>query len=132
MSQRTSHTHCQSPTSQRLNQSFAKECACPTQVEKLKISSPLENKKYPTAQADTRHISNLTIIREINNDNGLQGQKTERQLVTGGIFYCRDSGYFSVSASNKLSCNLTSQCFEIGNKNIPPNRWTYCKNGHRQ
>ena len=45
------------------------------------------------------------------------------QLVTGGIFYCRDSAYFSVSASNKLSCNLTGQCFEIGNKNIPPGRY---------
>jgi len=44
------------------------------------------------------------------------------QLVTGGIFYCRDSVGFSVSASNKLLCNLTGQCFEIGNKNIPPNR----------
>lgn len=29
------------------------------------------------------------------------------QLVTGGIFYCRDSADFSVFASNKLSCNLT-------------------------
>ena len=45
------------------------------------------------------------------------------QLVTGGIFYCRDSADFSVSASNKLSCNLTGQCFEIGNKNIPPIRY---------
>jgi hypothetical protein len=45
------------------------------------------------------------------------------QLVTGGIFYCRDSAYFSVSASNKLSCKLTGQCFEIGNKNIPPIRY---------
>jgi len=45
------------------------------------------------------------------------------QLVTGGIFYCRDSAGFSVSASNKLSCNLTGQCFEIGNKNIPPKRY---------
>ena len=45
------------------------------------------------------------------------------QLVTGGIFYCRVSAGFSVSASNKLSCNLTGQCFEIGNKNIPPIRW---------
>jgi len=44
------------------------------------------------------------------------------QLVTGGIFYCRDSGYLSVSTSNKLSCNLTGHCFEIGNKNIPPIR----------
>lgn len=31
----------------------------------------------------------------------------EAQGITGGIFYCRDSGYFNVSASNKLSCNLT-------------------------
>ena len=45
-----------------------------------------------------------------------------RQCITGGIFYCRDSASFSVSASNKLSCNLTGQCFEIGNKNIPPIR----------
>jgi hypothetical protein len=45
------------------------------------------------------------------------------QLVTGGIFYCRDSAGFRVLASNKLSCNLTGQCFEIGNKNIPPNRY---------
>jgi len=48
----------------------------------------------------------------------------KRQQLTGGIFYCRDSAGFSVSASNKLSCNLTGQCFEIGNKNIPPNRYT--------
>jgi hypothetical protein len=45
------------------------------------------------------------------------------QLVTGGIFYCRDSAGFSVSASNKLLYNLTVQCFEIGNKNIPPIRY---------
>jgi hypothetical protein len=82
MSQRSSHTHYQSPTSQRLSQSFAKECACPTIEEKLKISSPLENKKYPSAQADTRLICNSTMTRKINNDNGLQGQKAERQLVT--------------------------------------------------
>ena len=45
------------------------------------------------------------------------------QLVTGGIFYCRDSAGFSVSASNKLSCILTGKCFEVGNKNIPPKRY---------
>jgi hypothetical protein len=43
--------------------------------------------------------------------------------LTGGIFYCRDSAGFNVSASNKLSCNLTGKCFEIGNKNIPPKRY---------
>jgi hypothetical protein len=60
---------------------------------------------------------------QINNDNGLQDWKTEHQAVTGGIFYCRDSANFSVSTSNKLLCNLTGKCFEIGNKNIPPIRY---------
>jgi hypothetical protein len=46
-----------------------------------------------------------------------------RQCITSGIFYCRDSADFSVSASYKLFCNLTGQCFEIGNKNIAPNRY---------
>ncbi len=49
------------------------------------------------------------------------------QLLTGGIFYCRDSEYFNVSAFNKLSCNLTGKCFEIGNKNIPPTVTIYAK-----
>jgi len=40
----------------------------------------------------------------------------EHQTVTGGIFYCRDSAVFSVSAFNKLLCNLTGKFFEISNK----------------
>ena len=72
MSHRSSHTHCQSPTSQRFNQSFAKECACPTLKEKLKIYSPSENKKYPNAQAYTTKI--MTV--KLNNDNGLQTRWT--------------------------------------------------------
>jgi hypothetical protein len=63
------------------------------------------------------------MTQKLNIDNGIQNWKTEHQAVTGGIFYCRDSAGFSVSASNKLSCILTGQCFEIGNKNIPPNRY---------
>ncbi|MFA6336181.1 MAG: hypothetical protein WCX48_11660, partial [Bacteroidales bacterium] len=64
----------------------------------------------------------MTITRKLNNDNGLQDWRTEHQAVTGGIFYCRVSAGFSVSAINKLSCILAEQCFEIGNKNIPPIR----------
>ena len=59
----------------------------------------------------------------VDKPKGMSLDKKVGQLVTGGIFYCRDSGYFIVSASNKQSCNLTGQCFEIGNKNIPPIRW---------
>jgi len=47
----------------------------------------------------------------------------EVQWLTGVMFYCRDSASLSVSASNKVSCNLTGQSFEIGNKNIPPKRY---------
>jgi len=47
----------------------------------------------------------------------------DNQPITGGIFYCRDSAGFSVSVFNKLTCNLTGKCFEIGNKNILPNRY---------
>lgn len=53
-------------------------------------------------------------------------KKIKAVRTTGGIFYCRDSAGFSVSTSNKLSCNLTGQCFEIGNKNIPPIRYAQC------
>jgi len=67
------------------------------------------------------NILNKIVTLKLN--NGLQYDwKTEHQAVTGGIFYCRDSAGFSVSAFNKLWCNLTGQCFEIGNKNIPPIR----------
>jgi len=65
------------------------------------------------------NILNKIVTLKLN--NGLQDWKTEHQAVTGGIFYCRDSAGFSVSSFNKLSCNLTGQCSEIGNKNIPQN-----------
>jgi hypothetical protein len=83
----------------------------------------LKKIKNAATQADTeRQESKMTMTEKLNIDNGLQNWKTEHQAVTGGIFYCRNSVGFSVSASNKHSCNLTGQCFEIGNKNIPPNR----------
>lgn len=47
--------------------------------------------------------------------------QNNNETLTGGIFYCRDSAGFSVSAPNKLSCNLTAQCFEIGNKTYRQN-----------
>ena len=52
------------------------------------------------------------------------------ESITCGIFYCQDSGCFSVSASNKLSCALTVKCFEIGNKNIPPTVSGKARAGH--
>jgi len=89
----------------------------------LKNLPTLKKIKNADTRADRNRESKMTMTRKPYNDNGLQDWKTEHQAVTGGIFYCRVSGYFSVSAPNKLSCNLTGQFFEIGNKNIPPNRY---------
>jgi len=46
-------------------------------------------------------------------------EKIKKRHTTGGIFYCRVSAEFSVSASNKLYRSLTVTSSEIGNKNIP-------------
>jgi hypothetical protein len=87
----------------------------------LKNLPTLKKIKNSDTRANTEKQQSK-MIGKLNIDNGLQDWKTEHQAVTGGIFYCRDSGSFSVSASNKLLCNLTEKCFEIGNKNIPPIR----------
>ncbi len=68
--------HCQSPTSQRTDQSFVKELAKPTQDKIVfkKFPDPSKNKKRH-AQPDT------TMTRKLNTDNGLQTQTTEHQQV---------------------------------------------------
>jgi hypothetical protein len=48
----------------------------PDKIELKKISSPSENKKYPTGQP----ITTKTVKRSI--DNGLQGRTTEGLLLT--------------------------------------------------
>jgi len=57
----------------------------------------------------------MTMSRKLNKGNSLQDWKKEHQAVTGGIKNCRESAYFSVSATNKPSCNLTVKCFEMPN-----------------
>jgi hypothetical protein len=110
--------HLQAAASPRSNQSLQKSMLFPT-LRKNKKSPPLKkNKTLPTHNPTERNLMTETCKIQ----KGMSLDKKEGQLVTGGIFYCRDSANFSVSASNKLSCNLTVKCFEIGNKNIPPNR----------
>ena len=115
--------HICKPLQAQTQTKVCKRASTPATEKIIFNSFPSKNFKNAIAQADTeRQESKMTKIRKLNNDNGLQYWKTEHQAVTGGIFYCRDSGYISVSAFNKLSYNLTGQCFEIGNKNIPPIR----------
>jgi len=108
--------HLQTAQSPHAVQSLQKSLLCPP--GKTKNLPSLKNKTLPK-----RNPTNKKGMKEIvDKQKGMSLDKKEGQLVTGGIFYCRDSGYLSVSASNKLSCNLTGECFEIGNKNIPPKR----------
>ena len=106
---------------------FKRACKANPREEFQNFSPTLKRKKIKTRQhtGDTDRKENETNDKfnmKVQFDWGPWTGKN-RQCITGGIFYCRDSGYFSVYASNKLACNLTGQCFEIGNKNIPPNRY---------
>ena len=127
MSHRSSHTHCQAPQAQAQTKACQRVCL-PQPKENFKIFLPLFKEKIKTRQHTTdpdKEGINESIdkfnLKEQFDSNTLTDKYA--QLVTGGIFYCQDSGCFSVSASNKLSCALTVKCFEIGNKNIPPIRW---------
>ena len=125
MSHRSSHTHCQAAQAQAQTKACQRVCL-PQPRGNFKIFLPLFKEKIKTLQhtGDTDRKENDTNDKfnmKVQFDTDTRTDKN-RQCITGGIFYCRDSGYFSVSASNKLSCNLTVMCFEIGNKNIPPIR----------
>ena len=100
-----------SRTSPDTNQSLQKSMLSPPLRKNKKSPLALKNKTLQTHNPTDKH----GMTEQTENIKGMSLDKKEGQLVTGGIFYCRDSGYFSVSASNKLSCNLTGQCFEIGN-----------------
>lgn len=119
-SQPTKNTHLQFARGNRKNQKLQESIFSPTR-EKLK------NKKSPLLKKNKTLLTHIPadkneMTEQIENIKGMSLEKKEGQLVTGGIFYCRDSASFSVSASNKLSFILTGLCFEIGNKNIPPIR----------
>jgi hypothetical protein len=107
-----------SRTSPDTDQGLQKSMFSPTLRKNKKSPPSMKNKTLPTHNPTEK----CGMTELIDNNKGMSLEKKEGQLVTGGIFYCRDSEYFSVSVSNKLLCNLTGQCFEIGNKNIPPIR----------
>ncbi len=81
------------------NQSLQKSMLFPT-LKKNKKSPPLKkNRTLPTHNPPDKN----GMIELIDYYNGMSLDNKEGQLVTRGIFYCRDSAGFSVSASNKLS-----------------------------
>ena len=93
-------------------QSLQKSMLFPTQ-RKNKKSPPLIRNKTLLTHNLTDKIGKT---KTIENNKGMSLDKKDGQLVTGGIFYCRDSADFSVSASNKLSCNLTDSTSKSATK----------------
>ena len=95
-------------TDQSLQKSF--HLSSPDKIELKKISSPSENKKYSTAQADTTKTEKRSI------DNGLQGRWTEGQLITAVL---RNGG----RSANMNSSAINRQCaFRQVSASNPPQR----------
>jgi hypothetical protein len=114
ISPRILQAHCQSPASQRYNQSFVKELAKPTH-EKLFLKNfqrfkKIKNATHNPTQTDKK--GKQTMILKPNIDNGLQGRKTEHQLPTavwrnGGLSASYDS--FVVGSSAVLRLNFCAK-----------------------
>jgi len=117
--------HCQSPTSQRYNQSFVKELAKPTQ-EKLFLKNvpTLQKNKKRYAQPDSdRQKSKRTMTLKLNTDNGLQ-RRTDRtpaanmRLASCGVTCLNSSSVFQIN----FSAGLTVLCPKIPHERQAQNR----------
>ncbi len=100
----------QTATSQPADQSLQKSLhlSHADKIEFKKISSSSENKKYATAQPSTTN----TLTVKLNNDNGLQGRRTEGLLLTavwrnGGCCASYDS--FVVGSGAVLRLNFCAK-----------------------
>ena len=96
-------------TGQSLQKSFHLSHA--DKIELKKVSSPSENKKYPTEQPDTTKAAKRSI------NNGLQRRWTEGQLITA---VWRNGG-FSASYDSFVVCSSAVLRINIYAKN-PPHR----------
>jgi hypothetical protein len=94
-------------TGQSLQKSFHLSHA--DKIELKKISSPSENKKYPTAQPDTTKMMKRSIV------NGLQRRWTEGQLITA---VWRNGG-LSASYDSFVGKQTLVLCINICGKNPP-------------
>lgn len=110
MSQSSRHTHCQAPQAQAQTKACQRVCL-PQPLKNFKIFLPLFKEKIKTRPhtGDTDRKENDTNDKfnmKVQFDSDTRTDKN-RQCITCGIFYCRVIAGFSVSASNKLSCNMT-------------------------
>ena len=119
MTIRSSHIHCQAPKAQSQTKAYQRVCL-PQPEKDFKIFLPLIKEKINTRQHTSDPDKNERIESVDKFNMTVQFDPNTRtaknhQCITVGIFYCRDSAGFSVTAFNKLMCNLTGKCLEIGN-----------------
>jgi len=96
--------HCQSPTSQRSDQSFVKELAKPKQ-EKLFLKNfpTLQKSKKRNAQPDTdRQKSKQTMTLKPNTANGLQGRAERTPAANRRLAQWRVTWLIEHSTSHQL------------------------------
>jgi hypothetical protein len=121
MSQRSSHTHCQVAQAYTQAKTWQRVCLPhPEKIELKKISSPSENKKYPTALPNTTQ----TMTLKLNNDNGLKRWTDRRptgnmRLASCGVKCLNSSSVFQIN----FSAGLTVLCSEIPHERQAQKRW---------
>jgi len=76
----------------------------------LKKFFPFKNFKNAYTQIQRLTKNNMTITAEMKRFSNMTDKN--RQHLTACSFNCRDSKSFSVSAFNKLLCNLTGKCLK--------------------
>jgi len=105
-----------SRTSPDTNQSLQKSMLFPS-LRKTKKSPPLKkNKTLPTHNPTDKN--GMTELIEYY--NGMSLDKKEGQLVTCGIFYCRDSAEINGCGSLRTSSRVDSDVLRNRQQNIPP------------
>jgi hypothetical protein len=110
-SHRSSHTHCQAAQSQAQTKACQRVCL-PQPIENFKIFLPLFTEKIKTLQhtSDTDRKENDTNDKfnmKVQFDSNLRTDKN-RQCITGGIFYCRESANLKGCSSLQTSSWLDS------------------------
>jgi len=114
--------HLQTAECQLTNQSLQKSLLCPP-GKKNKKSSPSKNKTLPTRNpTDKNRMTEL-----IDNIKGMSLDKKEGQLVTCGIFYCRDSAEINGCGSLQTSSWLDSEVLRSRQQKHTAVRWATCK-----
>ena len=119
--------HCQSPTSQRFNQSFVKELAKPTREKNFKIFLSRLKEKIKTRQhtGDTDRKENEKNDKFNMKEQFDSNSQTDmnRQCITCGIFYCRVSAEINGCGSLQTSSWLDSDMLRNRQQKHTAKRW---------